>query len=216
MIDLAGQRFGRLTVIGIHSRQNGVMWLCACDCGKETIGRSGHLRAGSKISCGCAVVDAAIANVPKAIAANTTHGRSHTRLDRCLKNMRRRCYDPKNNRYAQYGGRGIKVCDEWLADPSAFFHWADTHGYADHLTIDRINNDGPYSPENCRWATFKEQMNNQSKSVFLEWAGRRQTVAQWAEELGVKYRALQHRVDRGWSIERIFVQPFRKSPTQCS
>lgn len=208
-INLAGQRFGRLTVLDVAARKNGIVWRCLCDCGAETLARAGHLRAGSKASCGCAVVDAARENQKAAIAAITTHGISHSRLDHCYKNMVSRCYNPKNKRYDKYGARGIAVCAEWRNDKLSFFRWAMANGYADHLTIERDKVNGNYGPSNCRWATLKEQMNNQTNSVFLDWNGRRQTIAQWAEELGIKYGALQHRVDRGWSMDRIMTQPFR-------
>jgi hypothetical protein len=208
-IDLTGKRFGRLTVLGIAESKDGVRWRCLCDCGNETIGHTGHLNAGGKISCGCAVIDSARAAHKLAMKVITIHGRSHTRLDECFKNMKRRCYDPKNKRYSEYGARGITVCDEWLLDNRKFFAWAEANGYAPDLTIDRIDNDLGYSPGNCRWADKFQQMNNMQKSHFLEWGGKRQTIAQWARELGVNPMAIQKRIMRKWPVERIFTQPWR-------
>lgn len=212
-MDLTGQRFGRLTVLDVAERGGGgVRWRCLCDCGNETVGRTGHLRAGSKTSCGCAVAEMARFVSRTYGYKRRTHGISHSRLDNCYKNMLARCYNPKNKRYAEYGKRGISVCDEWRTNKLLFIEWANTNGYAANLTLDRMDVNKGYSPDNCRWADAKTQMNNMTKNVFLEWDGKRQTIAQWAEEIGVLYRALQHRVDRGWSVDRIFTQPWRKSP----
>lgn len=116
---------------------------------------------------------------------------------------------PNARRFERYGGRGIAICDAWLSDRAAFYSWAVSNGYQDNLWIERIDRDGPYRPENCRWATPKEQANNMSRNRFLIWKGEKKTVAEWAGVLGVRSRALQHRVDRRWSLERIFTQPFR-------
>lgn len=214
LMDLTGQRFGRLVVLYRSDEPaNGQRWVCRCDCGKQTLGRTGHLRAGSKISCGCAVADAARINQKLTTPMRRTHGLSHTRIDHCYKNMIFRCYKPTNKRYAQYGGRGIRVCQQWLDNKQSFFDWAFANGYADHLTIDRIDVDKDYSPANCRWADSFTQMNNTSRNCFIEWDGKRQTIEQWARELGVLGRAIQHRIARGWSVERVMTQPFRKSPT---
>jgi hypothetical protein len=126
------------------------------------------------------------------------------------RNMMKRCNDPFDRRWADYGGRGIKVCREWSTDRYKFYAWCLENGCAKHLQIDRKDNDGPYSPENCKFSTRVEQSNNTRKSRFLEWNGKRLTVAQWARELGVRQMSLQHRVDRRWPIDRIFTQPYRK------
>lgn len=210
IIDLTGRRFGMLSVVERAESKNGARWLCRCDCGQETIARTGHLNARSKISCGCAVISAARKNQKLASAALTTHGMSHSRLDECYKNILRRCYDQKNKRYDRYGGRGIKVCAEWLDNKQSFFDWAAANGYAADLTIERDDRNGDYEPGNCIWADRFVQANNCSDNRILEWDGRSQTVAQWAREIGVRPKALQHRVDRGWNLDRIFTQPYRR------
>lgn len=208
VMSLVGQRFGRLVVIDIAGRVNGVLWNCLCDCGNRPVCRTGHLRAGNIVSCGCARLEAA-RDRAKQGRPRRTHGLSHTRLAFAYDNMMKRCYRPQSRSYGDYGARGIRVCDEWRADRAAFFSWALANGYAPDLQIERIDNDGNYEPGNCRWATAVEQANNTRKNRFLEFAGRRMTTAQWAREIGVAPQVLQHRLSRGWSIERVLTQSLR-------
>ena len=140
-IDLTGQRFGRLTVLeraGTDSRREAV-WRCICTCGNEIYVQGHHLRCGNTQSCGCLRVDTA-----------TTHGESRSRLYHIWFGMKTRCYNPNTKDFKNYGGRGITVCPEWLYDFPAFQKWAIANGYRDDLTIDRIDNDKGYSPDNCR------------------------------------------------------------------
>jgi hypothetical protein len=125
--------------------------------------------------------------------------------------MRKRCYDPKNKRFPDWGGRGITICEEWMSNRSSFFTWASENGYKPGLSIDRINNNGNYEPANCRFVSMEEQNSNTRKNVFLTHDGITLTVSQWARKIGVRPKALQHRIGRGWSISRIFSQPFRRS-----
>jgi hypothetical protein len=116
--------------------------------------------------------------------------------------MKTRCYNPASDAYDRYGGRGIKVCEDWKNSFVSFFDWAMSNGYADNLTLDRINNDGNYSPDNCRWSTKQEQNNNRRCNRMITYNGKTQNVAQWARELGIKRVTLQNRLNRGWSVEK--------------
>ena len=151
-IDLTGQRFGRLIVIKEDGRavDGSVIWECRCDCGNVTREIGTRMRNGYVQSCGC---------------AHVKHGHAlkgkKDRLYRIWAGMKTRCYNPKNKDYKNYGGRGIKICSDWLLNSTSFFDWAMMNGYSENLTIDRINNDGDYEPSNCRWATPKEKRLNQ-------------------------------------------------------
>lgn len=203
--NLTGQRFGRLLVVErAADKKSGtkpkVMWRCRCDCGKEVVVWSSSLVQGTTVSCGC---------------KKRKHGYSHKeRLYDTWKNMKRRCSDPKNKRYAQYGGRGIKVCAEWEHDYLVFRTWAMSNGYADDLTIDRIDVNGDYCPGNCRWATVEEQMNNMTKNRMISYHGETMSMSRWAERFGVSYGTMNHRIQRGWSMERIEVT--RREKTEAA
>lgn len=193
--DLTGQRFGRLVVIAEsperkHGRKT---WICRCDCGNEitvidtAIGKTTN-------SCGCLRSE-------RAAALNLRHGMHKDRLYRIWHNMKERCYNPQHRSFAHYGNRGVKVCKEWYNDFKSFAEWAISNGYTDNLTIDRIDVNGNYCPENCRWITASEQQNNRTDSHFVTYNGQTKTIAEWANCLGVRPGVICGRLRRGWSEE---------------
>lgn len=155
--DLTGRRFGRLTVICRQPNKNGsAVWKCLCDCGNETEVFGGNLRKGYTQSCGCMRHE----REKEHGKSLRTHNESKSRLYHIWIGMKSRCYNSAVRCYENYGGRGITICDEWLHSFENFRDWALSHGYADDLTIDRIEVDGNYEPGNCRWASAKDQANN--------------------------------------------------------
>lgn len=132
---------------------------------------------------------------------------SHHRLYHIWFDMKRRCYQKQNKRWEKYGGRGIKVCPEWVNNFQAFFDWSMANGYADNLTIDRIDMDGDYSPDNCRWADEIQQANNRSNNHYITYHGETKTMMEWSRELVVSYTTLRRRINAGWDIEKAFERP---------
>lgn len=195
-IDLTGMRFGRLVAMYRSKKDCAVtIWHCVCDCGKEVDVRAGHLRNGHTQSCGCMHREMVTEN-------NRKHDMSKTRLYTIWSNMKSRCMDPKNPKYKSYGGRDIKVCDEWL-DSTVFFQWALSNGYRDDLTIDRIDVNGDYEPDNCRWVGTKEQSLNRTDNHYLTYHGITQTMKEWSDAVGIKYSVLEARINRyHWDVTR--------------
>lgn len=133
------------------------------------------------------------------------HGGKGTKLYEVWCSMKKRCESPSLVSYKYYGGRGISVCDEWKKDFTTFRNWAYENGYMEGLSLDRVDNNGNYEPSNCRWATMKEQANNQNHTLKIEYKGQTKTLTEWAEFLEIKWHTLYHRIYRkGWSVERAF------------
>ena len=132
-----------------------------------------------------------------------------SRLKNIYKLMKYRCTQPKYDKYQYYGERGISVCPEWADSFDTFREWALCHGYEEGLTLDRIDNDGNYEPDNCRWVTRKEQSNNKSTNHYLTFKGKTQSVQKWADELGVNYTMLEQRILDGWDVEKALTEPNR-------
>ena len=202
-IDLTGQKFGRLTVIKRvdNSKMGRVQWLCQCCCGNETKVSSLSLRTQNTQSCGCLYNE-----TRKTI--RKSHGYKHSRLYKIWGNMKQRCYNDNVKCYKYYGARGIQVCDEWRNNFKSFYDWAMNNGYRDDLTIDRINVDGDYEPNNCRWATNEEQSNNRRNNHTLTINNETHTTKAWSNILGIPYSTIKSRIKQGWTTENILMTPY--------
>jgi hypothetical protein len=201
--NITGQRFGRLTVLGYVGIIKKVSnWLCQCDCGTQTVAVFRNLRCGDTQSCGCLHRET-VGDMSR------THGMSQTKLFARWQAMRKRCYYKNLLQYPDYGGRGIKVCDRWQSFENFYADMGDPP--SDKHSIDRIDNNGDYCPENCRWATRSEQNNNARRNHILEYNGESMTIAQWEQRLGFKQGVLRNRINAlGWNIERALTTPVKK------
>ena len=207
--DLTGHNFGRLTAIASyedHIQRSGrhkTQWLCRCSCGNEVVVQTFNLKSGNTKSCGCL-------NAENIKTQSVTHGDRHTRLYRIWCGMKSRCYDTACPSYERYGRRGIMMCDEWKESYQTFKDWAVQRGYNDELSIDRVNNDEGYSPENCRWATQKEQANNRSSFKHFLYEGRDVTISELSEITGIKYHTLFARLNTlHWTVDDAVKTPVR-------
>lgn len=211
LIDLTGKRFGRLTVLErAPNRGKKVRWLCKCDCGNTAVVYASALKQGDTSSCGCYNVEISTQRIIKHQAINGSDGRSKTKLYWVWVAMRNRCNNPNNYSYGNYGGRGIRVCPEWDSSYDVFARWALSHGYSEGLSIDRIDNNGNYAPENCRWVSWKVQHRNQRVSKKISFDGKTKTLIEWSEETGISHGTLSARLRSGWPIERALTEPVKK------
>lgn len=192
--DLSGNKFGKLTLVKIFS-YNPIKYECKCDCGNTKIIRASDILSGKSRSCGCVHGN------------HKTHGKTHTRLYSIYNNMINRCKNPNVDCYKYYGGKGISICEEWEKDFQKFYNWAMGNGYEENLTIDRIDVNGNYEPDNCQWVTMKEQANNTTRNRIIKYNGESKTLKQWAEILGFDESVLRNRLNRGWSVERAIETP---------
>jgi hypothetical protein len=196
LLDLTGMRFGRLLVVqragtGRRGKSTAPTWECRCDCGETSIVLGPNLRRGWTTSCGC---------------KTRRHGMFGTAEYAAWNAMLDRCTNPKNRNYPNYGGRGIAVCSAWAEDFAVFFRDMGPRPAPD-MSLDRVNNDGNYEPQNCRWATRVMQARNKRVSRVLVVGGVSATVAEWAERTGIGRSTLKERLRRGWSPEQSVTTP---------
>lgn len=191
--NLIGERYGRLEVVsfaGYHEQPSGkrrTLWRCRCDCGNYVDVMAVNLKKGNTKSCGCY-------NIESIKSRFTKHGDRHCRLYSIWSNMKTRCYDKSNKTYEKYGARGIRVCDEWLNSYEAFKAWAVSNGYDESLSIDRIDVNGDYCPQNCRWVDAVVQANNRTNTLYVSAHGETHSLSEWASLCGVKYHTLYARI----------------------
>lgn len=190
--DLTGQKFGRLTVLDrLHNyHEKNACWLCVCECGNLAKVNTPNLRSGRTMSCGCLRKE-----------VNTKHGKYNTRLYDIWASMKKRCYYHKHKNYKFYGGRGVKVYDEWRNNFQTFYDWAMNNGYKSNLTIDRIDVNGNYEPNNCRWVTMKQQSRNTRRNRYFTYNGETHCISEWCEILGLNYNTINGRLRRKLTIE---------------
>jgi hypothetical protein len=202
--DLTGQRFGRLVVLKLSKQKKSgkryrYYWFCQCDCGNTHEVRTDSLTSGNVQSCGCLHKEQAIKNV----SLHHSHKMSNTRLYHIWQKMKARCSNERSSDYYKYGGRGITVCNEWM-DFNLFCQWALSNGYSDDLTIDRIDNNRGYSPNNCRWVNAKMQARNRRSNIKVSFKGQEMTLLEASELSGIKYSALIARWNRGVRPPKLF------------
>ena len=205
-IDISGKRYGRLTAIEVdHRKDRKVFWKCICDCGKSVVVNGGSLSSGHTKSCGCLSSDVRRENAKKRRLENRnipTEIETYRRLQSVFLGMHRRC-SIKYHSPEAYHDRGISICEEWKSFDT-FLDWALKSGYKEGLTIDRIDVDGNYTPDNCRWVTDKEQQNNKRDNIYVVIDGERKTLKQWCEFFSVDYGMVKMRRKRGWPQSRWF------------
>lgn len=195
-----GKKQHNITVISHFKKgkYNSNYFRCQCDCGRVTDISVSHFFNDKQTTCG-------------RFHKKYENSQIGERLYNTWNKMVHRCYDPNNQKYYAYGARGIKVCDEWHNDYDTFYKWAIENGYELGLWIERIDNDGNYCPENCKWATRKEQMRNTRRTKYITYKGETHSLAEWCENLNLYYPTINSRLNKGWSIEKSFETPTEKT-----
>lgn len=197
-----GQAYHSLIVLGeytIEYKEGGSRHrrlVCRCICGTITFPRASIVLNGRAKSCGC-YRESYLRTI------GIKHNKSSHQILKNFQNLKQRCYNPKNTYYHNYGGRGIYICEEWLKDPLTYFDWAIKNNWQPNLQIDRINNEGPYSPENCQFISFLEQQKNKRTNVYLEYKGQTKILTDWAKEFNLTPTTIKSRISRfGWTVEK--------------
>jgi len=208
--NLEGKRFNKLVVLNRieNDKYGNARWLCKCDCGNKAKVLGSHLRSNHTKSCGCLQKESF-----KNIIHKSKHNMINTRIYRIWIGMKNRTNEKsklKEKYYKNYSGRNIGMCKEWKKDFITFYKWSIENGYNDKLTIDRIDVNDNYEPNNCRWITMEEQQNNKRNNKIIEYKGEKHTLSEWNKILNYTNGLLKNRLNRGWSVERAFTTPKRK------
>ena len=191
--NLVGNKYGKLLVVescGQKANDRHYFSKVRCECGKEYLVPDTELIYGRRRGC------TSCGN------GSWIHGKTNTKLFNVWASMKQRCLDKNHKNYKDYGGRGIKICDEWLNDFKTFYEWAMSNGYKEELSIDRIDNNGNYEPSNCRWADLITQANNKRNSRIITYKGKTDTLPNWARKYNIHPTTLAFRLKNGWSVER--------------
>lgn len=199
-----GQHIGNATVIERLPKKKGrgfpTLLKLQCDCGNMFITSAWKMSSGHTKSCGC-------------LRKKTTsemrykHGQSYSNIYYVWRSMKNRCNNENDKQYSDYGGRGIKLCEEWDKNFRTFYFWAQENGYKEGLSIDRIDNNKGYFPDNCHWTDRETQNNNRRDNVFITYNGETKTVTQWSRVVGRPRRTIADRLKNGWSIEKALFEP---------
>lgn len=200
-IDITGNRYNNLIVVKrVENAPGGVtVWECICDCGNTTFVRGVNLKSGAVKSCGCLL---------KNMKTTLRHNMSNSRLYHVWASIKRRCNAPSDKNYKNYGSRGIKMYKEWADSFETFMAWALNNGYSDSLTIERIDVNGDYCPENCTWIPANEQQKNRRTCYSITYNGRTQNLVDWCNELNLPYKLIHNRIHKlGWTFVRSITEP---------
>ena len=182
-------------------------YMCKCHCGNKFITSITDVKSKHTKSCGCYSIQSFKERATK-------HGLKYTRIYGIWQNMLNRCRNPNVKCYAVYGGRGIYVCDEWKTQDSGFinfYNWSMSNGYTEELTIDRIDVNGPYSPDNCRWVSWEVQILNKRNSLTLTYNDINLPIIEWSKITGIPYGTIYNRMQKGWTPEQVLRVPLNKS-----
>ena len=204
-----GKKFNRLTILekDYSHKSKRTFVCCKCDCGETKSLLLQNIINETTKSCGCYGKE-----VQK--EKKTTHSYSRTRIYRIFQCMKQRCYNPKSDRYKNYGGRGITICEEWLSDFTNFYKWAINNNYSKDLTIERVNVNGNYCPENCTWISNLEQGNNRTNNHWIEYKGEKLTVQQASRKYKIQIDTLLYRL-KHWDIEKALNYPVQEGHSKC-
>lgn len=202
-VDIAGEKYGRLTPLyRVEPDKYGrSVWMCKCECGNKKKISANALRMGNTRSCGC------LEKENRGLfgtRSKRTHRMKGTRLYRIWQGTKNRALNRNDEHWPDYGGRGITICDEWKTSFEAFRDWSIANGYRDDLTIDRINVNGEYCPENCRWVTPADQQRNKRNNRYYEYKGESKLLQGWADEFGVTRSMLWSKIRRGKEPKEVF------------